>query len=152
VTLAGFTGILAAMRYSADDGPLAGQSSRIGSVLIIPAIVLSCALLPFALSDFTSSPAVIWGVPLCMYGVLSGTLLVLTVSQVLRGSLPLITPGLGYAVMAASAALQLLALLSGLGLVLPFSPGMLVLGLTWSLLGAAFALVAAVAVAVRPPT
>lgn len=58
ITLAGFTGILAAMQSFA-QGANADQSHRIVLVLAVPAIVLCCSALPFVLSDFSTSPSIV---------------------------------------------------------------------------------------------
>ncbi len=150
VTLAGFTGILFAIQATgASRTP--GQSDRILAVLTIPAQVLVCSLLPFALVNLSDSPRVIWGIPLCTHALVGGFQVVRTFVRLAAGEARLTWPRAAYLSLVVAAFLQLLALASGLGLMFPYSPGILVLGLIWSLLSAGFALVTAVIAGVRSP-
>jgi len=150
VTLAGFTGILLAIQSNASNR-IAGQSDRFLAVLMVPANVLLCALLPFGLAGFSASPRVVWGIPLCTHALLGGFLVSRTIARIARAGIKFTWPAAAYISLAGSAVLHLLALGSGLGFLLPHSPGVLVLSLIWSLLAAAFALVAAAVVEGRAP-
>ncbi len=151
ITLAGFTAVLFAVQSSFAGTGTPGQSDRILAILTIPAIVLVCALLPFGLAGLSASPAIIWGVPLCVYALFVGLQVLRTFARIVGGSAQVTWPLLAYGLLLVAALLAALALASGLGLFLPFSPGVLVLGLIWSLLSAAFALVTAVRAAGGSP-
>jgi len=150
VTLAGFTAVLFAIQSYSAGGDVAGQSDRILAVLTIPAVTLVCALLPFALAGLSESDAIIWGVPLFVYALGGGSSLARTVVRIARGSARLTWPAVSYTVIAVATLLALLSLASGLGLLLPYSPGVLVVGLIWNLMAAAFSLITAVRAAMNP--
>ena len=149
VTLAGFTAVLLAVQSpsSASDAP--GQADRLFATLVGPAIVLVCALLPFGLAGLSARLAVVWGIPLCVYGLASALLASRTIARIARGSAQLTWPLIGYSILTATAISSLLALGSGLGFFMPFSSGVLVLVLIWNLLTAAFSLITAVRGALR---
>lgn len=151
VTLAGFTAILFAVQSSFTDSTPPGQGDRVLAILAIPASVFLCALLPFGLAGFSSSPALVWGVPLCVYAVTHGLLASRTAVRLFRGTTEVTWPTLVYGMLVVAWTLNLATLASGLGFLVPFSPGILVLSLVWSLMSAGSSLVAAVRAAISPP-
>ena len=89
--------------------------------------------------------SVAWAVPLLLSGSVYLLISALIVRAVLRGSLRMVAPGVTWPVVTITVLFSVASILSGAGVVLAFSPGLLVLSLIWSLLVSAIALVAAVA-------
>ena len=107
VTIGGFTGILIALQ-AGGIGRTEGQAFRIVVILLLPANVLLCSLLPFALAGLSESPRVVWGVPLCAHALLGGALAANSYLRFARGDLKAVTfPVMGQAALAISVLLQL---------------------------------------------
>ena len=133
VTFLGFTGILVALRPAAAGQWSTSELFRIKAILLIPGVVTVTAVLPFGLSGFSESPAIVWGVPLVFFGLITSAFSVRVIIERRRGDYQPTKRAIATAMMVSGAVANILALLSGLGLVVPFSPGLLVLVLCWSL-------------------
>jgi hypothetical protein len=150
ITIAGFTGIVLAFRPSTGEWSEA-ETIRIQSFFLTTAITLLCAFLPFGLVGLSSAPSIVWGVPLCIYAVLSGGQTLFFGLKIRSGAARPTLPRFAYALLLTSGCLQVLTLLSGLGLVVPYSAGLLVLALVWVLLANATTLALLVMFWLRPP-
>ena len=145
ITLAGFIGLIVVFKPVSAASWSDEERARVVFVLILCSLILVCALLPFALSGFHWSEAAIWGLPLLIFG--AGNLF-LNVSMLLRIRAKRIIihfPWISWPILSAWILLNFSLLLSGLGLFLPFSSGMLLLGMLWSLLIGAITLIALMA-------
>ena len=146
ITMAGFMGVLLAFRPSGSAWSR-DEIVRAQGVFTTTAVVVLCGFLPFGVAGLSESPAIAWGVPLCTYAVLSATQQVFMLTRGIKATIPL----LSYAVAPVQSCVYLLALLSGLGLFVPYSAGVLVLGLTFDLLLNGAKLVLLVVFWRRPP-
>jgi hypothetical protein len=145
ITLAGFIGLIVVFKPVSATAWSDEERARIIFVLILCSLILLCALLPFALSGFQLSEATIWGVPLLLFG--AGNLF-LNAGMLLRIRAKRIViqfPWVSWPILSTWILLNLLVLLSGLGYLLPFSSGLLLLGMLWSLLIGAITLIALMA-------
>ena len=132
VTILGFAGVILAFRPATAGSWSREELIRIRPLLSVPGLVLVLSLLPFGLAGFTDSPAVVWGVPLLLYGIDSIVNLALTLNRLRRGEVAFTHRARGLAIVWAQFAAAGVALLSGAGIFLPYSPGLLVLLLGWS--------------------
>ena len=145
ITLAGFIGLIVVFKPVSAASWSDEERARVVFVLILCSLILVCALLPFALSGFKLSEAAVWGVPLVLFG--AGNLF-LNVTMLLRIRAKRIFiqfPWISWPILSAWILLNLFLLMSGLGLLLPFSSGLLLLGMLWSLLIGAITLIALMA-------
>jgi hypothetical protein len=145
ITLAGFIGLIVVFKPVSAAAWSDEERARVVFVLILCSLILLCALLPFALGGLQLSEAAIWGVPLALFG--AGNLF-LNVSMLVRIRAKRIViqfPWISWPILSIWILLTLSLLLSGLGLVLPFSSGLLLLGMIWSLLIGAITLIALMA-------
>jgi len=129
IGLAGFSGLVAAFGQRPGHSWKGHQKTRIVFLVILSFGMIMAAILPFALSGFTDSPAVIWGVPMVAYSGLSLTLLGYWIVLVRRHSYRLQFPLISIPIMIVASLLQVLTGLCGLGLIFPYSPALFVLGL-----------------------
>jgi hypothetical protein len=141
VTVAGFTAVLVAFRPASAGQWSKAELVRVRAALILPGHVLVLSLLPFGLAGFTQAPAVVWGLPLLVFGIVGFALLARTISEVLRGDFQLTSRPVGTLLITVSVVINIVALLSGAGLLFPYSPGLLVLALAWTLVSTAVTLV-----------
>lgn len=145
ITLAGFIGLIVVFKPVSAASWSEEERARVLFVLIVCSLILVCALLPFALSGFTLPEAAVWGVPLVLFG--AGNLF-LNVTMLLRIRAKRIViqfPWISWPILSAWILLNLSLLMSGLGLLFPFSSGLLLLGMLWSLLIGAITLIALMA-------
>jgi len=145
ITLAGFIGLIVVFKPVSAAAWSDEERARVVFVLILCSLILLCALLPFALGGLQLSEAAIWGVPLVIFG--AGNLF-LNVSMLVRIRAKRVViqfPWISWPILSIWILLTLSLLLSGLGLVLPFSSGLLLLGMIWSLLIGAITLIALMA-------
>jgi hypothetical protein len=151
ITFAGFVSVALAFRPSTTVWSEA-EAIRIQGFFITTATVVLCAFLPFGLIGLSNSPAIVWGVPLCFYAV-TGIYQNAFFSRKIASGAAIITAPSKATIpsLVVSAALQLLALLSGLGLVFPYSAGLLVLALVSVLLLNIWTLARLLAVWIRQP-
>ena len=141
VTVVGFTGVLVAFRPASAGAWSKAELVRIRAVLLNPGAVLVWSLLPFGLSGFSDSPVVVWGVPLLSYGIFGFTFIARTILEVLRGDFRFTSQPVGVLLIAVAVVVNTLVVLSGVGILIPFSPGLLVIALSWSLVSTAVTLV-----------
>ena len=145
ITLAGFIGLIVVFKPVSAASWSEEERARVVFVLILCSLILLSALLPFALSGFEVSAATIWGVPLVLFG--AGTLF-LSINMLLRIRTKRIIihfPWVSWPILTVWMLLTISVLLSGFGLILPFSSGLLLLGMLWSLLIGAITLIALMA-------
>jgi hypothetical protein len=145
ITLGGFIGLIVSFRpvsaaYWSDE-----ESARVLFVLILCCFILLCALLPFALSAMFPTDSVTWGVPLVIFGVSNLFLIASMVRRIYNNRVNLQFPLVSWPILLFWGLLTLVLLLSGLGVLWPFSPGLLLLGMTWSLLVGVITLIALMA-------
>jgi len=129
IGLAGFSGLVAAFVQHPGQTWRPDQKARIVFLILLSFGMIVAALAPYALSGISNSPAVIWGPPMIGFPVLCLILLGYWGVLSRRHGFTLLFPQVSIPVMLGSITLQILALLSGLGLVLPYSPAVFVFAL-----------------------
>lgn len=129
IGLAGFSGLVAAFVQHAGQTWRADQKTRIVLLIVLSFGMIVSALAPYALSGVSTSSALVWGVPMVAFSVLCLGLLVYWVVVSRRRAFKLLFPVISVPILSVATALQVLALLSGLGWILPYSPAVFVLGL-----------------------
>ncbi len=144
VTLAGFSSLLVVFRPTATSRWTEHELVRIRALITTCVVVLVCALVPFGLAGLRFSDDVSFGVPLAAYGLFNLVYLTLNVRKIMSQKIRVSAPRLTLPVLAISAAVNLVVLSSGLGIFLPFDPGVLVPGLVWGLVAAVVTLLATV--------
>jgi len=128
IGLAGFSGLVAAFVQHAGQAWQAKQKARIVFLIVISFGTIVAALTPPALSGVSSSPAVIWGVPMIAFSVFCIVLLIRWIMLSRRNGLKLLFPQYSIPIMALAVGLQVAAFLSGIGWMLPYSPTLFVFG------------------------
>ncbi len=129
IGLAGFSGLVAAFGQRPGHSWRGDQKARIVFLVILSFAMIACALLPPAISGLSDSPAWIWGVPMVASSSVALTSLVYWVVLARRHGYRLQFPLISISIISLASALQVAVLLSGLGLIMPFSPALFVLGL-----------------------
>jgi len=128
IGLAGFSGLVAAFVQHEGQSWRLDQKTRIVLLIVLSFGVIVSALTPYALSGISTSPALIWGVPLVAFSVLCIGLLVFWTVLSRRHGFTLLFPLTSIPILLVATTLQVVALLSGLGLIFPYSSTVLVLG------------------------
>jgi hypothetical protein len=90
--------------------------------------MIVCALAPYALSGISDSMALVWGVPMVTFSILSLCLLSYWMAVRRRRNFTLQFPWISTPIIFVAAVLQIVALLSGLGLIFPYSPTVFLFG------------------------
>lgn len=145
ITLGGFIGLIVVFKPVSAASWSDEERARVVFVLVLCSLILLCALLPFALSVLFPSEAVMWGAPLILFG--AGNLF-LILNMLLRIQSKRITihfPLISWPILSIWGLLTCSLLLSGVGFLWPFSPGLLLLGMLWSLMIGAITLTALMA-------
>jgi peptidoglycan/LPS O-acetylase OafA/YrhL len=137
IGLAGFSGLVAAFSQRPGHAWRGDQKARIVFLVILSFTMMISAILPFALSGIGDSPALIWGVPMVAYSAVALTLLCCWVVVARRRSYRLQFKFVSIPLLAVAGMVQVLVGLSGLGVILPYSPSLFVFGLLATLLFAA---------------
>jgi hypothetical protein len=128
IGLAGFSGLVAAFVQQSAHSWRADQKTRIVLLIVLSFGVIVAALLPYGLSGVSDSPRLVWGVPLLAFSTLCIGLLIYWIRVSRRHSFKLLFPLVSIPVLGIATSLQVLAFLSGLGWIMPYSPTLLVLG------------------------
>lgn len=129
IGLAGFSGLVAAFGQRPGHSWRGDQKARIVFLVILSFGMITSALLPAAISGLSDEPAMVWGLPMVAQGSLSLILLVCWIVLSRRHHYELQFPLVSIPILTGAAALQVLMLLSGLGLILPYSSALFVFGL-----------------------
>jgi len=129
IGLAGFSGLVAAFGQRPGHAWRGDQKVRIVFLVILSFGMITAALLPFALSGISNAPALVWGIPMVAYGLLALTLLGYWVVLSRRHGFRLQFPLLSIGILVVAGGLQAAMILSGLGLLMPYSPALFLLGL-----------------------
>jgi hypothetical protein len=137
IGLAGFSGLVAAFSQRPGHAWRGDQKARIVFLIILSFAMMISAILPFALSGIGDSPALVWGVPMVAYSGVALTLLVCWAVVARRQGYRLQFRFVSIPILFVAAAVQVMVGLSGLGVVLPYSPAVFVFGLLATLLFAA---------------
>ena len=128
IGLAGFSGLVAAFVQHAGQAWRAEQKARIVFLIVMSFGVIVAALTPPALSGVSSSPALVWGVPMVAFSVFCIVLLVRWIMLARRNDLKLLFPQYSIPIMALTISLQVATFLSGIGWMLPYSSTLFVFG------------------------
>ena len=149
VSVAGFTAVIATLRVG-QPGPWERHEliRTIGAVAIC-LVTIICAALPFSISGFDVDPTLQWSVPLLLSGFANLVILAWFLSQRLKGNFPLMVPWVSVPTIIILTMLSLASIVSGLGLFLPFSSGLLIIQLSWTICAAAITLVVTFAITVK---
>ncbi|MEH6611723.1 MAG: hypothetical protein V7696_20325 [Halioglobus sp.] len=145
ITLGGFIGLIVAFRPVSADSWSDEESARVVFVLVVCSLILLCALLPFALSGLFPTESVIWGAPLVIFGTGNLFLIASMFRRIHTKRINIHFPLVSWPILSFWSLLAVALLLSGLGVLWPFSPGLLLLGMIWSLLIGAITLIALMA-------
>ena len=137
IGLAGFSGLVAAFAQRPGHTWKGEQKARIVILVILSFGMILASFLPFALSGISESRALIWGVPMVAFSALALTILGYWVLVARRRGYQLQFPFVSIPIIFVASLMQVLAGLSGFGLVFPHSPTVFVFGLLSVLLFAA---------------
>lgn len=129
IGLAGFSGLVAAFVQQSGQPWRLEQRTRIVLLIILSFGMMIAALLPYALTGVSDRPALIWGLPMIAFSALCLGLLGYWIRVSRKHGFELLFPAVSIPIMSVAAGLQILALLSGIGLIIPYSPTLFVLGL-----------------------
>jgi hypothetical protein len=129
IGLAGFSGLVAAFVQHSGQTWRLDQKTRIVLLIMLSFGMIVCALIPYALSGVTNSPDLIWGLPMIAFSILCISLLGYWIRVSRKHGFRLLFPFISVPVLTIAAALQVLAFLSGIGVVYPYSPALFVFGL-----------------------
>ncbi len=129
IGLAGFSGLVAAFEHRAGRTWRGDQKARIVFLVALSFAVIATALMPYAISGWSPSPALVWGIPMISCGVFTLTSLVAWVVLSRRHGYRLQFPKTSISILIISSGMQGAVLLSGLGVIVPYSSALFVLGL-----------------------
>lgn len=129
IGLAGFSGLVAAFGQRQGHTWREDQKARIVFLVILSFGMITCALLPFAISGISNSPAWIWGLPMVSYSILALVLLARWVVLSRRHGFKLQFPKVSIPIIGIATVLQVLVMLSGFGIIMPYSAPLFVFGL-----------------------
>lgn len=129
IGLAGFSGLVAAFGQRPGQTWRRDQKTRIVFLVILSFSMIIAALFPFAMSGISDSPALVWGVPMVGYSVIALALLVYWMLISRRYGYQLQFPAVSIPVISGAALLLVAVLLSGFGVIVPYSPALFVFGL-----------------------
>ena len=149
ITIAGFTGLIVTVRRNQSVAWSEQEQFRIIATIVICLSTVLCSSLPFALSGLPVESHTKWSVPLLISSTTIFALLGLMLRRILFGGFVIIAPWITWPLMLFMGVLALASFTSGLGLILPYSPGLLVLQLSVSLFASAVTLIATLAIVVR---
>ena len=136
VTLAGFMGVIVVFSTQKVSG--SELYFRIRWTFMQCMVVVISVLLPFVLVGFSSSPQVVWGIPLIFFALANAGILFLGMYGIEAGPVKSASVALTYAALAVSILITISLLLSGLNILIPQIPEMLVLGAIWFMCMAAW--------------
>ena len=145
ITLAGFIGLIVVFKPVSAASWSDEDRARVVFVLILCSLILLCALLPFALSGLFQSDAVIWGAPEILFGSGNLFLILNMLFRIHAKRINIEFPLLSWPILLIWLLVTASILLSGLGLIWPFSAGLLLMGMLWSLLIGTITLIALMA-------
>ena len=149
VSVAGFTAVIATLRVGQPAPWERHELIRTIGAVAVCLVTIICAALPFSIAGFNVNPSLNWAIPLLVSGVSNLVILAWFVRQRLSGDFPLIVPWISIPIIISLGLLSIASILSGLGLLLPFSSGLLVLQLSWIICVAAITLVVTFAITVK---
>ena len=128
IGLAGFSGLVAAFVQPTGHAWRPEQKTRIVLLIVLSFGMITCSLAPYALAGISESPALVWGLPMITFSILSIGLCSYWFTVSRRRHFKLQFPLFSVPIICIAVAIQLTALLSGLGLIIPYSPAVFVLG------------------------
>jgi hypothetical protein len=128
IGLAGFSGLVAAFAQQQGQSWRKDQKARIVLLIALSFGTITCALSPYALAGITESPAVVWGIPMVAFSTLTMVLLVSWIRSSRKYGFKLQYPLVSIPVLGCATALQISVLLSGIGLIAPYSRTLFVFG------------------------
>lgn len=136
VTLAGFSGVMIALRGSGHHAWSAQDRFGLANVLGASVGTLFGSLLPFPLAYLGWSQELVWGIANGALGILVLGVVSFLVHTVLRGSIPPRTPRVFWSCAASGLLVAAMLLLAAFDMVFPRGPSLLLVGLIWALLAA----------------
>jgi ABC-type uncharacterized transport system permease subunit len=145
ITLGGFIGLIVVFKPVSAASWSDEERSRIAFVLILCMLILLCGLLPFALGGLRLSDEIIWGVPLFIFGTGNLFLIVNMLIRLHTKRVRIHFPLISWPILSAWLVLDITLLLSSLGILWPYSSGLLLLGLLGNLMIGAITLTALMA-------
>ena len=129
IGIAGFSGLVAAFSQRSGQSWRGDQKARIIYLVALSFVVIVTSLLPSAISGWSKSASLVWGIPMVTCGALTLTSLFVWIVLSRRHGYKLQFPRTSLSILSVSGTLQLTVLLSGLGVILPYSSPLFVLGL-----------------------
>jgi len=129
IGLAGFSGLVAAFSQRPGQPWKGDQKARIVFLIVLSFLMITAALLPSGISGFSDSPALVWGIPMIACSGIALICLVVWVILARGRGYKLQFPVVSTATLLIAGSLQVMVLLSGFGLILPYSHGLFVFGL-----------------------
>lgn len=129
IGLAGFSGLVAAFVQQSGHEWRMEQKARIVLLIVLSFGIMISALMPFALSGTSNSPALIWGAPMIAFSLLCISLLFYWIRVSRKHDFRILFPWISIPVMVVAALLQVICLFSGIGVIFPYSASLFTLGL-----------------------
>lgn len=149
ITIAGFTGLIMSIRPRQASTWGRDEIARIIGIVVACLVTALCSLLPFSIAGMNVEPHLVWAIPLLLSGGVSATHIALIIWQNITGNFYFIMKWVTYPMLIVMAISSVVSILSGLGLFLPYSGGVLVFQLIWVLFISAVSLAASIAVILR---
>ena len=129
IGLAGFSGLVAAFSQRQGQTWRSDQKTRIVFLVVLSFSMIVASLMPPALSEWSSDASVIWGIPMIAFSSLAMGLLIYWIIVSRAQGYKIQFPRASIPMLAVATVLQLMVFLSGLGVILPHSPGLFIFGL-----------------------
>jgi hypothetical protein len=109
-------------------------------------VALVSVLLPYVLIGFSESPQIVWGIPLLLFGLANCGVLVLGMYGIKAGPVESVTKSdtSTYVLLLIAVVITIALLLSGIDLIVPQIPEMLILGAIWAITMAAWGFVSSI--------
>lgn len=146
ITIAGFTALIISIRPQQASDWGRDEIARVIGIVAACLTTALCGILPFAIAGMDVEPHFKWAIPLVISGGFSTTHMGLILWQNISGNFFFIMRWVSYPMFFIMAISSVFALLSGFGILYPYSPGILVFQLIWVLFITAVSLAASIAV------
>ena len=129
IGLAGFSGLVAAFAQRPGHTWKGEQKVRIVILVILSFGMMIGALLPFALTGISESEALVWGVPMVGFSAVALTMQGYWSVKARKYGFKLQFPLVSLPIITLASTMQVITMLSGFGLIFPYSPAVFVSGM-----------------------
>jgi len=131
ITIAGFSGLIAVFRPKENWSPQ--ERFRLVNILFFCFGIVICSLFPIFSAEYFENKQDVWEVSCLLYALIYGVLVIRIVWITYRGEYVHTNPRISYPLTVIALGVIVIAMLAGLGLVIPASPSLLGLILMWGI-------------------